>query len=112
MNGFIIDINGNTLCVRAEENSRLFIMVNQDNDRQEGDSLHVRRANFQTKEKCMWHDYTRIVPGDIITIQMTEVEKEDMPVSKEIDESILSPQEAKLEGFRQLETYLKERGML
>ncbi len=107
MKGLVINYNGEEKSIAIKDgtvNIHLF-----DNN---GDSrIHIEAVDYKECKNVIWCDFFHIKTGDKFKIRMAEIDHPSAPTKIIEDKNIKRPK-TKLEFFYELETELKQQGLL
>ena len=111
MKAIEITCNGQSTTVGVADGLLTVNIESIDANGRKGAFLYSGAVDYAAKRRDTWHKHLPIAPGDEFGLRMVEVEKPDAPQESAAESRIVRP-ESKLESFRRLESYLKERGWL
>ena len=111
MKAIEITCNGQSTTVGVADGLLTVNIESIDANGRKGAFLYSGAVDYAAKRRDTWHKHPPIAPGDEFGLRMVEVEKPDAPQESAAESRIVRP-ESKLESFRRLGSYLKERGWL
>lgn len=107
MEGFEITYNGQSTSIELDELTTILINHVVDRD----SFIHVENVNYTTKEQKIWYEFTPLQLGDRFKITFLNINKSDTP-QKRMHKPTMKCPISDIERFYQLESLLKEKGLL
>lgn len=111
MKGFTITHNESSINVGVEEGGLCSVLFHLFAYGESSASIHVTSTNYDKKERSVWLNRFPIGENDVWKIEYREIEAVSPPVESTFDVDIRRPS-SKLESFRHMEEYLKEKGLI
>lgn len=111
MKGFVISNNETRMSVGVSAGSLLSIQFHSFNYDDGCCYVMVSGTDYEKKARIVWLKNTPVNLNDLWRIEFGEIDDVAMPVESVADEFVRK-QVSKLESFRNIENYLKEKGLL
>ncbi|MBQ8282180.1 MAG: hypothetical protein IJZ01_01210 [Paraprevotella sp.] len=94
------------------ENGLVVLHLNHINLNNRIDSwIYSSLIEYESKNRKIWNNFTPIYEGDKFSIKLGDAKEIDRPLIENHDNHIKQPK-SKLQQFYELESYLKEKGLL
>ncbi|MBQ8420943.1 MAG: hypothetical protein IJX11_01625 [Bacteroidales bacterium] len=112
MKGFVITSKGQSIKVGVKDGGLCTIHLHYQNaGRGERNFVMIDSVDYDAKQRNIWQKFTPMNVKDSFQIKFAEMDELSTPMESVTDESIRCPM-SKLDSFRQLENFLKEKGLL